>query len=133
MNSIFPPEKPDISKQHERLPIVYYLLTILHDKIYEYDDLVTPISVDIWSLDAEWIESLWEQMKKSSIAIADGDAVFFDKIDRALQLVEKDLPKPPAEKGRNEIVEVKPGAFGITVNIKEIARRIWNWVCSRRI
>ncbi len=97
INSMFPPEKPDISKQHERLPIAYYLLTILHDKIYEYDDLVTPISVDIWSLDAEWIETLWEQMKKSSIAIADGDAVFFDKIDYALQLVEKDLSKTPAE------------------------------------
>ena len=27
----------------------------------------------------------------------------------------------PAETGRKEIVEVKPGAFGITVNIKEIA------------
>jgi len=31
-----------------------------------------------------------------------------------------------------EIVEVKPGAFGITVNIKEIAKRIWRRVCSRR-
>lgn len=30
-----------------------------------------------------------------------------------------------------EIIEVKPGVFGITVNIKEIAKRFWKWVCSR--
>jgi hypothetical protein len=29
-----------------------------------------------------------------------------------------------------EIFEVKPGVFGITVNIKEIAKRFWKWVCS---
>jgi len=31
-----------------------------------------------------------------------------------------------------EIIEVKPGVFGITVNIKEIAKRFWKYVCSRR-
>lgn len=30
-----------------------------------------------------------------------------------------------------EIFEAKPGVFGITVNIKEIAKRIWKWICSR--
>lgn len=39
--------------------------------------------------------------------------------------------KKPAGTGQKEIVEVKPGAFGITVNIKEIAKRIWKCVCSR--
>ncbi|MFZ2147446.1 MAG: hypothetical protein WAV28_09510 [Sedimentisphaerales bacterium] len=37
----------------------------------------------------------------------------------------------PEESEQKEIVEVKPGAFGITVNIKEIAKRIWKRVCSR--
>ena len=40
-------------------------------------------------------------------------------------------PEKPAGTGQKEIVEVKPGAFGITVNIKEIAKRIWKCVCSR--
>lgn len=30
-----------------------------------------------------------------------------------------------------EIFEAKPGLFGITVDIKEIAKRIWKWICSR--
>lgn len=30
-----------------------------------------------------------------------------------------------------EIFEAKPGLFGITVNIKEIVKRIWKLVCSR--
>ncbi len=38
----------------------------------------------------------------------------------------------PAETEQKEIVEVKPGALGITVNIKEIAKRIWKCVCSLR-
>jgi len=37
----------------------------------------------------------------------------------------------PAGTGQKEIVEVKPGVLGITVNIKELARRFWKWVCSR--
>jgi len=37
----------------------------------------------------------------------------------------------PAETKQKEIVEVKPGVFGITVDIKEIARRLWRWFCSR--
>jgi len=39
--------------------------------------------------------------------------------------------KQPAETEQKEIVEVKPSAFGITVNIKEIAKHIWKCVCSR--
>ena len=37
----------------------------------------------------------------------------------------------PAGTGQKEIVEVKPSVFGITVDIKELARRFWKWVCSR--
>jgi len=39
--------------------------------------------------------------------------------------------KKPAGTEQKEIFEIKPGAYGINVNIKEIARRIWNRVCSR--
>jgi hypothetical protein len=57
------------------------------------------------------------------------------KIKARLEVERQQQPAvgKPAETGRNEIVEVKPGAFGINVNIKEIARRIWKLVCSRRI
>ena len=47
------------------------------------------------------------------------------------QVEEESVSEKPAEAGQKEIVEVKPGAFGITVNIKEIAKRIWKCVCSR--
>lgn len=30
-----------------------------------------------------------------------------------------------------EIIEVKPSMFGITININEIAKRFWKWICSR--
>jgi len=36
------------------------------------------------------------------------------------------------ETGENEIVEVKPGMFGITINIKEIAKHLCRWICSHR-
>ncbi|MBW8039593.1 MAG: hypothetical protein FVQ85_06295 [Planctomycetes bacterium] len=36
------------------------------------------------------------------------------------------------ETGAKEIFEAKPGVAGFTVNIKEIAKRIWRRVCSRR-
>lgn len=43
-----------------------------------------------------------------------------------------DLPnEKSSETGQKEIVEVKPGVFGITVDIKELARRFWKRVCSR--
>ncbi len=35
------------------------------------------------------------------------------------------------ETGAKEIFEAKPGVAGFTVNIKEIAKRIWKCVCSR--
>ena len=47
---------------------------------------------------------------------------------RISQPIEQD--QKPAETKKKEIVEVKPGMFGITVNIKELARRFWKWVCS---
>lgn len=38
----------------------------------------------------------------------------------------------PAETGKKEIFEAKPGVAGFTVNIKELAKRIWMRVCSRK-
>lgn len=43
----------------------------------------------------------------------------------------KKSSKKAAGAGQKEIVEVKPGVFGITVDIKELARRFWKRVCSR--
>ena len=40
------------------------------------------------------------------------------------------ISEKPAGTEQKEIVEVKPGVFGITVNIKELARRFWKGVCS---
>jgi len=37
----------------------------------------------------------------------------------------------PTETKQKEIFEAKPGVAGFTVNIKEIAKRIWKYVCSR--
>jgi len=33
----------------------------------------------------------------------------------------------------SEIIEVKPGVCGITVNIKELAKRLWKRACSHRV
>jgi len=32
---------------------------------------------------------------------------------------------------KKEIIEVKPGVFGMTVNIKEIVIRVWKYICSK--
>lgn len=40
-------------------------------------------------------------------------------------------PNVKAETKQKEIVEVKPGVYGITLDIKELARRFWKWVCFR--
>ena len=44
---------------------------------------------------------------------------------------EDSVAEKATETEQKEIVEVKPGVFGITVNIKELARRLWKRVCSR--
>lgn len=58
--------------------------------------------------------------------------ILFDKLNHIGQLLDKDLTSgQPAETEQKEIVEVKPGVYGITVDIKELARRFWKCVCSR--
>jgi hypothetical protein len=57
-----------------------------------------------------------------------------NELAQALQAgskIAKAETEKPAKTDQKEIVEVKPGVFGITVNIKEIAKRIWKCVCSR--
>lgn len=62
-----------------------------------------------------------------------GVSSFAEKFRYIAKLLKEDLStKNSIETEHKEIFEVKPGAYGINVNIKEIARRIWNRVCSRR-
>ena len=70
-----------------------------------------------------------DDIAKSILDSAKNDAC--EKINIDIDLYVNSLTNKPAETEQKEIVEVKPGAFGITVNIKEIAKRIWKRVCSR--
>ncbi len=59
--------------------------------------------------------------------------ILFDKLNHIGQLLEKDLTfEKPSGTEQKEIVEVKPCLFGITVDIKELAKRFRKWICSRR-
>lgn len=61
-----------------------------------------------------------------------GVTIFAEKFRYIAKLLKEELAtKNSIETEQKEIFEVKPGAYGINVNIKEIARRIWNRVCSR--
>ena len=72
-----------------------------------------------------------------SINIQDSNVILGDVQAKNLQIGDnacidkQSVPKKPAGTGQKEIVEVKPGVFGITVNIKELASRFGKWVCSR--
>lgn len=66
--------------------------------------------------------------KKPTLDSAKNDACEKNNIE--IDLYVNSLTNKPAKTGQKEIVELKPGAFGITVNIKEIAKRIWKCVCS---
>jgi len=57
----------------------------------------------------------------------------FEKIRYLIKTeAEQAVPEKPAKTGAKEIFEAKPGVAGFTVNIKEIAKRIWMRVCYRR-
>lgn len=82
----------------------------------------------------------WRQLR-DSLSVGDMVAGFpVEEIIDALEAERAKVERQPAEKGQKiplakeqkEIVEVKPGVFGITVNIKELVRRFWKRVCSRR-
>jgi len=70
-----------------------------------------------------------EELDKSKKMLEDATDILSEKIKRFKDSQKQEIE--PAGTGQKEIVEVKPGAFGITVNIKEIAKRIWKCVCSR--
>ena len=80
--------------------------TITEDELVEFDNLVDILKGGAYDV----TETLQEIVQKASQELS---------------------TEKPAGTGQKEIVEVKPGAFGITVNIKEIAKRIWKCVCSR--
>lgn len=84
-----------------------------------------------------WLLSVHELTKSKQIFLAYAMPAYYMEISDVFSesaiacsvLIER--LKKSAGTGQKEIVEVKPGAFGITVNIKEIAKRIWKCVCSR--
>ncbi len=73
-----------------------------------------------------------------SINIQNSNVILGDVQAKNLQIGDnacidkQSVPEKPAGTGQKEIVEVKPGLFGITVDIKELAKRFRKWVCSRR-
>ncbi|MBA7644087.1 hypothetical protein ES703_51824 [subsurface metagenome] len=72
-----------------------------------------------------------------SINIQDSNVILGDVQAKNLQIgddarIDKHpVTEKPTETGQKEIVEVKPGVFGINIDIKELVRRFWKWVCSR--
>ena len=70
------------------------------------------------TLSDEHLKRVWRQLARASE-------------DACSYLASKDVrAEKPAGTEQKEIVEVKPGVFGITVNIKEIAKHILKCVCS---
>ena len=65
LSIFFPLERPTPEPlDEERLIVSYNLLTILHDKIYEYNPLVNLISDETWrETNAAWVEPIWEQIQ----------------------------------------------------------------------
>ena len=124
---MFPPQAP--KHPIEKLLLAYYaFFTVLHDH-YRVDDI--KINNGIWPEDEDWVRGKLEEISWKHFKELGAGNRLRAYIDLALDHVKADLPEKPAETGQKEIVEVKPGAFGITVNIKEIAKRIWKRVCSR--
>ncbi len=111
-----------------------------------YDFIEQLFAVGLTELNKKLSRPNSEPFAKEGYNIALGDAIRLCNSNRELPqlpqptsdpitdlrlLQEWCLPQKPAGTGQKEIVEVKPGVFGITVNIKEIAKRIWKCVCSR--
>ncbi|MBA7662367.1 hypothetical protein ES703_70396 [subsurface metagenome] len=59
------------------------------------------------------------------------ESVALNLVSLMREIAETKQNNKPAGTGQKEIVEVKPGVCGITINIKELARRFWMWFCSR--
>ena len=97
----------------------------------------------------QWTKWKWSEDEQKAVRIGfDNEADYIKHIQACATMyteacsliayileIESKQPadEQPAETERKEIVEVKPGAFGITVNIKEIIKRIWKRFYSRRI
>jgi len=107
-------------KIDEALAYYYFSLATIHDKMR--DEGYIPIHNN--SEAKQLAKSVWAIIENLCV-----DRQFI--IKTAIDHVEADLAKKPAGTGQKEIVEVKPSVFGITFDIKELARRFWKWVCSR--
>lgn len=86
----------------------------------------------------QWLVSINELTKSKQTYLAYAMPAYYMEItdvflDSALacDVLLNIAAEEPVGTGQKEIVELKPGVFGITVNIKELARRFWKWICSR--
>ncbi len=96
VESIFP------KKRHERkvsseeiMKVDYVFLTVLHDKALKDTRHFNPINTDIWPQDEEWAEHLWQRMTEERSGWK--PEFLLNELNDALNNVETDLPKPPAE------------------------------------
>lgn len=86
--------------EEKSLQANYVLLTIIHDKRLENPR--TPlISESIWPKNEEWVELKYRELVKGCNC---GGKDIQTHIKLALQRVEKDLPKPPAETGHENAI-----------------------------
>lgn len=130
--------------QNEKLMCNYVRIAIIHD--YELRYSGTPTDSYIFSDDykGKWFErdKFYEDVWTYYYYDNQGPSLLhhsataqekLSQLNRALKHVQADLARlTPAEIGQKEIFEAKPGVAGFTVNIKEIGKRFWKWVCSRR-
>jgi len=84
---------PELSAEEPKiLEACYVLLAIIHDKFFEHNPRITPISNAIWPQDEMWVETTWKKIKDNAYQPA-----LQDDINYILELVETDLPNKPAE------------------------------------
>ncbi len=117
--------------RNQKLMCEFALIAAIRDKALEIVacDRLTDTEKD------DWVDSLWSLLGTKGSTGDDYNTLperkrnintaFLDVLDN---LPVKTRQEKPEEIGQREIVEVKPGMFGITFNIKEIAKRIWKRV-----
>lgn len=113
----------------EQLRRIYVALAIIHDNLLPESKR---INNDI--LPSKLAGHIWKLFSPYYVFNDDGQPWYGDKkpfLKIAMMSIQGEVDKTPAKTEQEEIVEVKPGVFGITVNIKEIVKRIWKRVCSR--
>ncbi len=146
--------------EDEKLMCDYVLMAVIHD--YELRHSGTPTDSYIFSTDykGKWFE--WDSFLEAAggyyhpypipgITYCSATAQEkLSQLNRALDHVKAnielnkltkptsgnegrtELAKLPTQTEQKEIVGIKPGICGITVDVKEIVKRIWKYVCFRR-